>query len=122
MSFADPQSVTIAGAAISLPRVSTGLNTSSYKSNDGLVALTTASSYGKRIRRTMRLDHAKIAADPLITGTNIRTKMAVYVVFDVPLEGQGYTIQNELDVFTGLATLMTASSGAKTTQLLGGEN
>lgn len=39
MAFADPQSVTIDGTAISLPRVSSGVNAGAFKSNDGLTAL-----------------------------------------------------------------------------------
>jgi hypothetical protein len=46
--------------------------------------------------------------------------MSVYVVVDVP--PQGYTITEQKYVVDALVAYLTASSGAKVTQLLGGEN
>lgn len=120
MSFTDPQSVTIAGSAISLPRISVGDNKSTYRSGDGLVALNIASAYGKRTRRTLRLDHSKIAADPFLASTNTKYSMSAYLVVDVPVVG--YTLTQQQDVVTGLTAYLTATSGARVTQLLGGEN
>jgi len=120
MSFADPQSVTIGGTTTSLPRVSAGNNQSSYKSNDGLITQTVSSQYGKRVRRTLRLDHSKVAADPFVSGVNTKYSMSTYVVVDVPTTG--YTVAEAKAVVDGLMTILTASTGAKITQLLGGDN
>jgi urease gamma subunit len=100
--------------------VSSGANQSTYKSNDGLISQTVSSLYGKRVRRTLRLDHAKVAADPFVTGVNTKYSMSAYVVVDVPTTG--YTVAEAKAVVDGLMTILTASTGAKITQLLGGEN
>jgi len=120
MAFADPQSVTINAVANSLPRVSSGVNQGSFSKDDGLVKLSVSHSYGKRSRRTIRLDHAKIAADPLISSQNIRFSMSAYLVVDVPQTG--YTVAEAKQIVDGLTAYLTASSGSKVTQLLGGEN
>jgi len=123
MSFADPQSVTfpapLAGT-ISLPRVNVGKYESSYTSSDGLVTMSASSQIGKRIRRTLRLDHNKISADVFLPSTNVKTGMSFYLVFDVPVVG--YSNAEELAVYTGLKTAFTASSDLLITKLLGGES
>jgi hypothetical protein len=120
MSFADPQSVTINAVANSLPRVSSGVNVGSFSKDDGTVKLSIAHQYGKRTRRTIRIDHQKYAADPLVSTTNVLRSMSVYLVVDTPI--QGYTITEQKQIVDALTGYLTASSGAKATQLLGGEN
>lgn len=120
MAFADPQSVTINAVANSLPRTSSGVNSGVFTKDDGNVKLSVSHQYGKRVRRTIRLDHAKIAADPLISDRNIRHSMSTYIVVDVPITG--YTVAEAKQIVDGLTAYLTASSGAKVTQLLGGEN
>nr|QDH87059.1 MAG: hypothetical protein H2RhizoL493049e521_000002 [Leviviridae sp.] len=119
MSFADPQSVTINAVANSLPRVSTGANTSTYRKDDGSVQLTVSHTYGKTSRRMIRLDHSKIALDPL-TAENQRFSMSAYVVVDVPVNG--YSIVEAKQVTDALTAYLTASTGANVTKLLGGES
>jgi hypothetical protein len=46
--------------------------------------------------------------------------MSVSVVVDVP--NFGYTVAEEKVIVDGLVAYLTASSGARVTQLLGGEN
>jgi hypothetical protein len=120
MSFADPQSVTINAVANTLPRISSGVNTGAFQKDDGNVKLTVAHLYGKRTRRTIRLDHSKIAADPLISAQNIKYSMSAYLVIDVPITG--YTVAEAKQIVDGLTAYLTASTGARVTQLLGGEN
>jgi len=120
VAFSDPQSVTISGTATALPRVSSGENAGSFQSNDGTVRLSVSHQYGKRTRRTVRLEHSKIAPDPLISSANIRHSMTVYMVTDTPVTG--YTVAEAKDIADALVGFLTASSGAATTKLLGGEN
>lgn len=120
MAFSDPQAVTISGSANSLPRVSSGENTGSFQKNDGSVKLSVSHQYGKRTRRTIRLEHSKIAPDPLISSANIRYSMTSYLVIDTPVTG--YTVAEAQAIVEGLMGFLTASSGAATTKLLGGEN
>lgn len=120
MAFADPQSVTIAGTAVSLPRISSGPNSSVYQSADGNTRMTISHANGKRFRRTIRLQHQKIAGDPLVPTSNAQFSMTAYVVVDVPKVG--YTIAQQKEVVDGLTAYLTATAGASTTKLLGGEN
>lgn len=120
MAFADPQSVTINAVAQSLPRTSSGVNAGVFTKDDGNVRLSVQHQYGKRTRRTIRLDHSKIAADPLISSTNIKYSASVYLVTDAPITG--YTVAEMKQLVDALTAYLTASSGARATQLLGGEN
>jgi hypothetical protein len=119
MAFADPQSVTINAVANSLPRVSSSPNSSVYQKDDGLVRLTVSHQYGKTNRRTIRIDHRKVGPDPF-TSDNKEFTMAAYVVVAAPVVG--YTNVEIKQIVDALTAYLTASSGARVTQLLGGEN
>lgn len=120
MAYSDPQTITISGTGITLPRVSTGENNSKYLSSDGLVALSASSSYGKRTRQVLRVDHSKIAPDTFVPAQNVKQSMSCYIVFDRP--AVGYTVADALAVYTGFNTLYTASSSALISKLLAGES
>lgn len=120
MAFADPQSVTINAVANSLPRTSTLPNSSEYTKDDGSVKLTVSHSYGKRTRRLVRIDHSKTAADPLQASINVRATLSAYIVMDIP--ATGYSIAEQKQIVDALSAYLTASSGARVTQALGGEN
>jgi len=120
MAFADPQSVTINAVPISLPRIAAGVGSGAFQSADGATKLSISNSYGKRTRRMARIDVQKNAADPLNPTSNLPYNMACYVVVDVPLFG--YTVAEQKQVVDGLSLYLSASSGARVTQLLGGEN
>lgn len=120
MAFTDPQTVTINAVANTLPRISTGQNVGVYQKDDGNVKLTLASSYAKRTRRTARLDYSKIAADPLISAQSIKYSMSAYLVIDLPITG--FTVVEAKQIVDALTLFLTAGSGSKVTQLLGGEN
>lgn len=118
MAFADPQSVTINAVANSLPRTAQDPS-GVFTKDDGNVKLSISHSYGKRTRRTIRLDFSKIAADPLISAQNIKYSMSTYLVVDTPITG--FTVAEAKQIVDALTGYLTASSGAKVTQLLGGE-
>lgn len=120
MAFSDPQSVTIDAVAHTLPRVSVDLNSSTYVQDDGTVKLTASHQYGKRKRSLLRLDFQKTAADPLVTGNNNIYSMSVQLVVDRPLAG--FTVAEQKSIVDAMTAYLTASSGAITTKLLGGEN
>jgi len=125
MAFADPLSITFPAplsATISLPKTSFGLGVSEYTAADGSVVLTAASQKtGKgRIRRTLRIDHQKYAASPLIPSNNVLNSMSNYMVFDVPVGG--YTNAEVLAVYKGFNALYTAGTDLLITKLLGGES
>jgi hypothetical protein len=120
VAFSDPINITVSGVASDLFRTSSGENTGSFQKNDGTLKVSVSHQYGKRTRRTIRLEHSKIAPDPLISSANIRHSMTSYLVIDTPTTG--YTVAEAKAVADALMGYLTASSGAATTKLLGGEN
>lgn len=119
MAFADPQSVTINAVANSLPRISSGTNNGVFQKDDATVKLSVSHQYGARTRRQIRLDHKKIAPD-VFTSDNVQYSASCYLVIDHPTSG--YTNVEIKQIVDGLTAYLTASSGARVTQLLGGEN
>lgn len=121
MAFSDPQSVTISGTAVSLPRTSSGPNDGSFTSNDGNTVLRIQHTFGKtRNRHLIRLDVAKVAADPFQSALNARYSMGVQVIVDIPVVG--YTVADQKTIVDALTAYLSASTGARVTQLLGSEN
>lgn len=119
MAFSDPQSVTI-GSAISLPRTGQGIDTGAFTSADGTTAVLVSHAKGRRYRRTARVNFAKIVADPIVTGTNLRVSASCYIVLDVP--PNGFSTAEQIQLITGLTTWLTAASNANATKLVGGES
>jgi len=117
--FADPQSVTINAVPISLPRVSVGDNSGKYLSADGAVSETVKHTYGKRARRTVRINHSKVAVDPLIPTMNAPYSMSCYLTVDAP--NVGYTVVEQKYVVDGFLAQLQATSGLLITKILGGE-
>lgn len=120
MALSDPQSVTINAVANSLPRVSSGVNEGSFRKDDSTVALSVSHAYGKRTRTRIRLDHAKVATDPLVPTTNVPYSMSVQLIVDRP--NVGYTVAEQKQIVDALVAWLSASSGANTTKILGGES
>lgn len=120
MAFADPQTLTINAIANTLPRTSSGVSSGTFTKDDGTVRMTISHSLGKRTRHSCRVDFSKIAPNPLISAQNIMFSMSGYLVIDVPQTG--FTIAEQKQIVDALTAYLTASSGARVTQLLGGEN
>jgi len=117
--LADPQSVTVGGTAISLPRVGGDLTHSDYQSADGTSLLRIQQTTNSTTRRTaIILRTNKIAADP-VTALNSRKTATWSVNLNAPIDG--FTITELRDQLIGLATALTASTGAMTSKVLGGE-
>lgn len=120
MAFADPQSITIDGTAISLPRTDfdpAGV----FTSTDGTVELRVWHQRTKagRIRRYYKVTHNKLAADPYVAGVNKPVNMSIQLTVDVP--PQGYLVADSKKIIESALAVLTASTGAKLTQFLGGE-
>jgi hypothetical protein len=118
--FSDPQSITINTVANSLPRTSIDKSSSSYTKDDGNVKLVVGHVYGKRNRRTARVDFRKTAPDPLFPAQNTPYSMSAYIVCDVP--PVGFTVVEQKQIVDALVAWLSASSGANVTKLLGGES
>lgn len=120
MAFADPQSVTLSGTALSLPRVSSNEVTSSYVKDDRTVTLRAAHSDGNRRIDTLSLRQTKVAPDPFVTGLNKEEYMQVNVSVNRPKAG--FTTTEAKALVDAVLAYASAASGAKITQLLGGEH
>jgi hypothetical protein len=114
--FADPQSVTINGGAVSLPRISSDGGVGEFLSADGLTRFTIKQNVSaKRFRREARLTISKVATDPL-TAVNQEISTSVYLVIDEPKWGFSDT---DLDYYKD--ALLAWAADAQTNKLLGGE-
>jgi hypothetical protein len=120
MSFTEPLSVTVSGTTTPLPRTSVEEDSSEYTSADGALQLIASHDYGKRTRRMVRLDSTKMSPDPFRPAENVELSMSCYMVFDLP--SAGYTNAEALAVYQGFKTLISASSDALVSKLLGGES
>jgi len=122
ISLADPQTITINAVTTPLPRTFSQGNESAYTSADGLWKLSLNHNLVKqgRTRHLLRFDHAKLTPDPFLPAQNVRVGTAIYLVVDTP--PAGYTNTEIMQVYTGVKTLMTASSDAIITKLIGGES
>lgn len=118
--LSDPQSITISGTAISLPKTGTGPSAGTFTSADTATSEVISHAYGKRVRRAARLNISKVSADVLIPSANVRSSASMTVVWDVPVNG--YTVAEIKAAWDGFAAQLAASSGAMVTQILGGQN
>jgi len=117
--LADPQSVTVGGATISLPRTGVDKGSADYTSADGTSQMRVAQTTNSSSRRTtISLKTNKIAADP-ITAVNSRKSSLWTITNTAPLDG--FTVAELRDQLIGLANALTATSGALATKILGGE-
>ena len=115
----DPQSVTVGGSTISLPRTGADKGSADYTSADNLSQLRVAQTTNSTSRRTaISLKTNKIAADP-ITALNSR-KSSLWTITNVaPIDG--FTITELRDQLIGIANSLTATSGALASKILAGE-
>lgn len=114
----NPVTITLASASTALVRVEAGESSAHYRSADEVYDFHVKHQYAKRRRREIRLDHNKIAADPL-TSENQRYSASVFLVIDEPLSG--YTDAELKTLATDLMTYLTATSGAKLAEVLTGD-
>lgn len=117
--FADPQTITINAVPQTLPRTGAGIDNGIFTEADAGSKLSISHAYNKRARRTIRLDDKKLAADVMDSSLMVPYTMSVYCVVDVPFVG--YTVTEQKAVCDGFLAYLTASSGAKVAQFLGGE-
>lgn len=120
MAYSDPQTVTIVATPHTLNRVSSGENLGAFKKDDRTIALSPSHTYGKRIRRAVRMDHSKVAPDPLFPATNVPYSLSIFLNMDLPTTG--YTNTEVKDIAASLLTWLTASTNANLIKLINGES
>lgn len=105
MSYPDPLPFTIAGTAVSLPRVSVGGRSAIYADKAGTFTTNISHTNGKRSRSVVQLQQAKIAPDAINPTINKPLTQRVYVVLDTPLVG--FTDLESEDLIKALAAFIT---------------
>lgn len=120
MAYSDPQSVTIAGTAISLPRVGQGVSSGSFSSNDSSTILTISHQANKRYRRTVRITTNKVVPDALQPSVNTPVSASVYIVGDFPK--MGFSVTEQVALVASLTKWLSDTTNANTTRLIGGES
>jgi len=120
MAFSDPQTLNIAGDDVSLPRVSSGLNSGAFQySDDYKLVLSITHAEGKRNRHIARLKYERLAPDVLNPSLNVPVEMSVTLTVDVPK--RGIDTEGIHDMVGGLVGWLTASTGANVVKLVGSQ-
>lgn len=117
MALADPQSVTISGTPVSLPRTGLALNEGSFTDATGQVSLTVKHQTGRRARHTIRLNKSVIVADPMVPSVNQNISYGAHIVLDFPKNGVALA-----DVVALANALVVLASSATLTKVAGGES
>jgi len=117
--FSDPQSVTVSGAAKTLPRVSAGEFAGTFRASDGAFVLTVKHNQGKKDRSVVSLEQRKIGANPLDPSRNLPYNARAYAVLEGPGGGTGFTSTELEDLVKALAAYLSA---ANITKLVGKES
>jgi hypothetical protein len=118
--LSDPLTLTISGVGNSLPRTEIRDRKATYSKDDGTVKLSADHQIGKRSRHQFRTDLTKISADPFLPAQNVTSSMSCYVVFDMP--PVGYSVAEAVALYTGMNTLLSASTNAVLAAFLGGQS
>lgn len=117
--FADTLTLTLNTVAKTLTRVDGSGGRGIFRNTaEGLkVTLTQSETKAKRGIMGVRIDHEKLAADPLLTGVNQPASASVRLTADYP--ALGYTLQEKEDHLEALADWLKVQ--ANRDKLLNGE-
>lgn len=116
--FSEPQAVVVNAVSSDLARVSFGDRAGVFQTPDSGIILKVSHDLRNRNRRTVRLDFAKTAADPLLDGVSRQYTMSAYVVVDHPKVGFSNTeVENNLQ-----ALVDKLNTDGFITKVVGGES
>lgn len=119
MALSDTFDVVIGASTISVTRIG-GPGPGEFRSADKNVKVLVSNQENKRTRQTFRIDHRKVAADPLTADQNLNYSMSAYVVLDTP--PVGYSSTEILDVLKALSGVLSASTWAIGSKFVNGES
>lgn len=120
MALSDPQTVTVNSVAKTLQRVSSGDYTGTFADVADGLTLRVSHTLGRRNRSTVRLEIAKISADPLVPSTNAPYSMTAYLVIDTP--PQGFTTTEQTNNLKALVDWFSASTYANVAKVVNRES
>lgn len=109
--YSEPQVVTVATVAKTLNRVAVGDRTATYENpDDGYSLRIYHTGNAKRKRHTVRLDHNKIAADPMLDGVSVQRSCSVMLAVDAPVIG--FSSQELIDDLSGFLDWLQVGTNA----------
>lgn len=117
MALADPQSVTVSGTAVSMPRTGLDLTQGSFSSADGQTVFTVLHSTTKRTRHTIKLQRSAIVSDPLVPSVNQNVSYSAHIVVDIPKNGVSLA-----DAVALANALVAWATSTNITKVVGGES
>lgn len=117
MALADPQSVTISGTAVPLPRTGTTLNEGKFASADGGVVFTVKHDTSRRTRHIVKVMKTLIVADPLFPAQNQSVSYSASLNLDHPKNGVVAA-----DVIALANALIVWATSPNITKVMGGES
>lgn len=117
MALADPQSVTVSGVAVPLPRTGLALDQGSFTDASRETNLSVQHSNNRRVRHTVKLQKSKIVADALVSNVNVPVSYSAHIVLDLPR--QGVTANDAVALANALVAWCTS---ANLTKVAGGES
>jgi len=109
--FADPQSITYATVAKSLPTTGRGETESTYRladSNNVVYTLTLSHQFAKRNRVVARLRRDAVVPDALIPSQNFLASMTASFTIDFPTNG--YTLTDAQALGNALTGFLTSAN------------
>jgi hypothetical protein len=112
MALADPQVITVATVAQSMPRIKTDALSAIYQKNDKSYTFKVShQESGTRVRSLVRVDYRAVKADPL-TSANQWENMSVQTVIDRPM-GTTFSATEVSDLVAGLSGWLTSTNVGK---------
>jgi hypothetical protein len=115
----DPISIKVAGVATNHPRTGIGAESNVYSTADGSSQIRVGGSQSRnRKRKYLANTKTKIAADPL---TAINQTVAATVTISVSEPLWGFTVAEIKALVLDSLEFLSASTGANTDKILGGE-
>jgi len=112
MALADPQVITVATVAQSMPRIKTDALSAIYQKNDKSYTFKVShQESGARVRSLVRVDYRAVKADPL-TSANQWENMSVQTVIDRPM-GTTFSATEVSDLVAGLSGWLTSTNVGK---------
>lgn len=117
MALSDPQTITIDGAANSLPRTGMTGNSGTFAKADATRTLEIRHSSGSRFRHVIKLYDTKVVSNALVPSQNQAVNMSAHFVVDIPKNG--YTVDEAAKIAAGLAAWFTVGN---LTKVLAGES
>ncbi len=117
MAYSDPQSVTVAAVAKSLPRTGFGLTRGEFASSDRKYQLIISHETSNRYRHLAQLRLDDVVDNPLVDGQKVAASAWAHIVVDMPKNG--LTAAAVADIANALVAWATP---ANITKLIAGEN